>query len=193
MMHYLQVSKPEIVQHVVDGEYMPVLSPLFPFSRAWCSQQVGRLSTSANSAGVGTKAYTVAMFSKEFQEWKNLTTHKSDSTWRTDRDVPLAIPLAIVMSLLWASWFQFFNIVLSLLKMNLTSSQVLHDPRVVITAIFCATQFTIAAQPTTTFVAELALTSALLVHVLLVDSEMNKVTAGVIITCTFFKAVISQI
>ena len=57
------------------------------------------------------------MFSNEFQEWNILTTNKSDSTWRTE--VLSAIPLAIVMSLVWASWFQFFIIVLSLLKLNL--------------------------------------------------------------------------
>lgn len=133
------------------------------------------------------------MFSKEFQEWNSLTTHKSDSTWRTD--VLSAIPLAIVMPLVWASWFQFFIIVLSLLKLNSTSSQVLHDPHVLITAMCCATRSTIAAWPsvealpTVTFAAELAFMSALLLGVL----EVNKVMAGVIIACTLFKAVILQI
>jgi hypothetical protein len=133
------------------------------------------------------------MFSKEFQEWNSLTTHKSDSTWRTD--VLPAMLLAISMSLVWASWFQFVIIVLSLLKLNSTYSQVLHDPLVLITATCCATRFTIAAQPIVealpivNFAAKLTFMSALLLHVL----EVNKVMAGVIIACTLFKAIILQI
>jgi hypothetical protein len=133
------------------------------------------------------------MFSKEFQEWNSLTTHKSYSTWRTD--VLSAIPLAIVMSLVWASWFQFFIIVLSLLKSNSTSSQALHDPHVLITVMCCATRITIAAQPTVealptvTFLTKLAVVSAVLPHML----EANKVMAGVIIACTLFKIIVLQI
>lgn len=120
MMHYLQMSEPEIVQLVVDGQ----------------------LSTNENCAEVGTKAYTVAMSSKEFQEWNRLTAH---STWRID--VLSTMYLAIIMSLVWASRFQFFIIVLSFFNLNWTSSQVLHDPLVLITAMCCATtRFTIAAQ-----------------------------------------------
>jgi hypothetical protein len=134
------------------------------------------------------------MFSKEFQEWNSLTTHKSDSTWRTD--VLSAIHLAIVMPLVWASWFQFFIIVLSLLKLNSTPSQLLHDPHVLITAMCCATRSTIAAWSsvealptvTVTFAAELAFMS-LLLHVL----EVNKVMAGVVMACTLFKAIVLQI
>ena len=37
IMLHLEISKPEIVQHVVDCEYMAV-SPLFPFSQLWYSQ-----------------------------------------------------------------------------------------------------------------------------------------------------------
>jgi hypothetical protein len=151
----------------------------FPHSHAYGTHnKKGQLSTSANYAEVGTKAYTVAMLSKEFQEWNRLTTH---STWRTD--VLSAMLLAIVMSLVWASWFQFFIIVLSLLKLSSTSSQVLHDPYVSTTAMSYATWFTIAAQPAVTIA---AIMYALLLYVL----EVNKVIAGAIITCTFFKAII---
>ena len=97
--------------------------------------------------------------------------------------------LAIIMSLVWASVFQFFIIVSSLLKLNSTSSQALHDPHVLIIAMCCATRFTMAARPTVTFAAKLALMSALLLHVL----EVNKVMAGVIMACTFFKVIILQI
>jgi hypothetical protein len=100
----------------------------------------GQLSTSANCAEVGTKAHTVAMFSKEFQEWNSFTTHKSDSIWCT-AEARSAVTLAFIVPLVWASWFQFFTFVLSLVKLNSTSSQVLlHDPHALITAMCCATR-----------------------------------------------------
>lgn len=142
MMHSLQISKPEIVQLVVDD---------------------------CHGAEVGTKAYTVAMLSKEFEEWNGLTTL---STWRND--VLSAMLLAIVMSLVWASWSQLFIIIPSFLKLDSTSSQVLYSPYVLSTAMCCGTQSTSAAQPTVTFT---AIMSALLLHVL----EVNKVIASVII------------
>ena len=160
----------------------------------------GQPSTSVNSAEVGSKAFTVAMFSKEFQKWNSLTTHMTNNIWCTE--FRLAVTLAFFMPLVWASWFQFFALVLSLVKLNSTSSQVLlHDPHVLITAMCCATRLTIAAQPTVEALltvavaaqlavgAKLTLVSVLLPHVL----EVNKVETGVIIACMPFKIIILQI
>ena len=180
----LRLSKPEIVQHVVDGEHMP---PHFSHSHSYGTHnKKGQLSANANCAEVGTNSYTVAMFSKEFKEWNSLTTNKGDSTWHTDI---LSATLAIVISLVWASWFQLFTLALSLMKFNSASSQVLHDPLVFIIAMCGATRVTtiVAQRPTARAVLalgpELILSSVLLLYV------QNKVMASVILACTLFNVI----
>lgn len=75
MIDFLQGSKPEIVQHVVRSEYLPV-SPLRR-SQPTCLHKKDDSPASTNSLETETEVTTVAMLSKEFKEWS-----ESCGSWR---------------------------------------------------------------------------------------------------------------
>jgi len=67
VIDFLQGSKPEVVQHVVCSECLPVSPP--GHSQSTCLHKKEDSPASENSPETETEVTTVAMFSKDFKEW----------------------------------------------------------------------------------------------------------------------------
>jgi hypothetical protein len=99
VMGHLQRSKPE-VQQVLCGRCLPVVTTS-PILAAEVSTPKDWLSADENSLRTGTEAVTVAMFSKEFQEWSESCVSRAawlDSVGMADGPLPQLGPPTFIAS-----------------------------------------------------------------------------------------------